>query len=558
MDAFSDPAVESVVVMSSAQVGKTEIVLNVIGRHIDDDPSPILALQPTLTIAEAFSKDRLAPMLRDTPALRGKVKDPRSRDAENTLLHKRFPGGHVTLAGANSPASLASRPVRIALADEVDRYPVSAGTEGDPIGLMRARTLTFWNRKLGYFSTPGNEATSRIAQLYSESDQRRYWIPCPGCGEMFAPIFEHLKWTEAPPATAPDGSRLRRAKDAWLECPRCGRRIDDVERWRAVKRGEWRAEKPFAGVAGFWLWQGISPWATAVEIANAWLGALGRPEQEKVVKNTVLGLPWQESGEAPDWEKLYLRQEPKPAKLPAGVLFLTAGADVQKDRIEVSIYGWGRGKESWLVDHIVVAGDTSRSEVWRRLNDVLELNFPHAAGVELPILMMGIDSGYATQDVYAWARRHSAARVCVLKGQDSGVALLGLPRSADVTSRGKRSRRGVQVWPFNASMAKAELYGWLKLERPQPGEPYPPGWCHFSGQGEEFFRQLTAEVWQTRIVKGFHKGEWVKTRERNEALDCRNLARVAAERVGIDVAAKHKPAKRREGGPWLPRRNWFR
>ena len=172
MDAFSDPNIEMVVIMSSAQVGKTEILNNVIGYHVSQDPSPMLVVQPTLDMAQTWSKDRLAPMLRDTPILQGLVKDPRARDSGNTTLHKIFPGGHITSCGANSPSSLASRPVRIVLCDEVDRYPVSAGSEGDPVSLARKRATTFWNRKIGLFSTPTNKGNSRIESAFEESDKR--------------------------------------------------------------------------------------------------------------------------------------------------------------------------------------------------------------------------------------------------------------------------------------------------------------------------------------------------------------------------------------------------
>jgi len=191
MDALNESNVHSVVVMSSAQVGKTELILNVLGFHIDYDPSPILVIQPTLEMAESFSKDRLAPMIRDTKALRGKVKDAKSRDSNNTLLHKKFPGGHISLAGANSPASLASRPIRIVLCDEVDRYPTSAGSEGDPVNLARKRTATFYNKKVILASTPTLKNASRIEAAYEETDKRRYHVPCPDCGQ-----FQHLKWKQ--------------------------------------------------------------------------------------------------------------------------------------------------------------------------------------------------------------------------------------------------------------------------------------------------------------------------------------------------------------------------
>ena len=193
MDAFNDPTVREVVVMSSAQIGKTEMVNNLVGFHVAQDPSPILVVQPTLDMAQTWSKDRLAPMLRDTPALQNLVKDPRSRDSGNTTLHKVFPGGHITACGANSPSSLASRPIRVVLCDEVDRYPVSAGTEGDPVSLAKKRAATFWNRKILLVSTPTNKGASRIEMSYEESDQRKYYVPCQHCGHKQIMAWSNVK-----------------------------------------------------------------------------------------------------------------------------------------------------------------------------------------------------------------------------------------------------------------------------------------------------------------------------------------------------------------------------
>jgi phage terminase large subunit GpA-like protein len=221
--------------------------------------------------------------------------------------------------------------------------------------------------------------------------------------------------------------------------------------------------------------------------------------------------------------------------VPVGGLFLTAGADVQADRIEVQVVAWGRGKESWLVDYQIINGDTARldSPAWVGLAEVLNRPYQHESGAAMNLQMLGVDSGFQTQTVYAWARQQGPARVLAIKGQENGVALLGMPTSADVTRAGKRTRRGIRVWPMNVSMAKSELYGWLRQERPSEGEPFPPGWCHFPQMPIEFFRSLTAEQYVFRVHKGFRRGEWVKVRERNEALDTRNYARGAAERVGL-------------------------
>lgn len=259
MNAFSDPTIETVVVMSSAQVGKTEILNNVIGYHVAQDPSPMLVVQPTLDMAQTWSKDRLAPMLRDTPVLSGLVKDPRARDSGNTTLHKVFPGGHITSCGANSPASLASRPVRIVLCDEVDRYPLSAGSEGDPVSLARKRATTFWNRKIGLFSTPTVKGVSRIEQAWEESDKRRFHVACPDC-ETYQPlIWAQVSWTEP--------------HDARYTCSHCGSLWDDGQRVRSIRKGKWIASGETKKVAGFHLSGLYSPWTPLADAVEDFLQA---------------------------------------------------------------------------------------------------------------------------------------------------------------------------------------------------------------------------------------------------------------------------------------------
>lgn len=522
MDAFCDPAILSVVVMSSAQVGKTEIVNNVIGYHIDQDPSPIFLLQPTLDMAEAYSKDRLAPMVRDTPALQGRVKDARSRDSGNTLLHKTFPGGHITMGGANSPASLASRPIRITLCDEVSRYPSSAGSEGDPVDLMRKRSLRFWNRKHGEFSTP-TDGKCRINVSWLESDQRRFFIPCPDCG---AP--QYLKW---------DQVRYEKndPQTAVYVCEACGSQWDDAARWRAIRKGVWQATAEFRGSAGFHIWEAYAPGSMLQSIVREFLKVKDHPERLKTWVNTGLGETWEEKGEAPEYQRLFERREDYPiGTVPIGALFLTAGVDVQKDRIELEVVGWGRRIESWSSTYEVLDGDTSRDEVWDKLTAALNQRYRSETGTEFAILRMAIDSGYATQQVYAWARKQGPGRVIVVKGADGASVALGGMSAVDRTQDGKRLRRGQKVWTVGTGILKSELYGWLRLDAPGDAGQYPPGYCHFPKYGEEHFKQLTAEQLVTRIVKGYPRREWQKTRERNERLDCRIYARSAAAHAGID------------------------
>lgn len=541
MDAFSDPAVHTVVIMSSAQVGKTEIVLNAIGFFADQDPAPILVLQPTIEMGEAFSKDRLAPMLRDTPALRDKVKDPRARDSGNTLLHKSFPGGHITIAGANSAASLASRPIRVLLSDEVDRYPASAGTEGDPLSLARKRTTTFWNRKILVVSTPTVKGASRIEAAYEESDRRVYLVPCPSCGHEQRLAWQQVRW--------PDG----RPEAAEYACEGCGSLWGDAARWGAVRRGRWEATGEFRGVAGFHLSELYSPWRKLGETARDFVEAKDHPERLRTWVNTALGETWQEQGEAPEWRRLADRREAwRAGTVPEDALILTAGADVQKDRVEVDVWAWGRGLESWLIDHIVVPHGPDRAECWSAMDEVLVRTWRHASGADMRLTRLAIDTGYETAAVYAWARSAGFAVVAPVKGVEgfSRSAPVTGPTYVDATVNGRKLKKGARLWTVATATFKSDTYQRLRQEWPTPeeraaGAPMPPGAVHLpTWVDDEWLKQLTAEQLVTgRTRQGFERREWQKMRERNEALDCRVYARAAAWIVGADRWSESQWAK---------------
>lgn len=504
MDAVNDPAVANIVVMSSAQIGKTEICNNVLGYHIDQDPAPILVVQPTLDMAQAWSKDRLAPMLRDTPVLQGKVADPRSRDSGNTTLHKVFPGGHITACGANSPSSLASRPIRIVLCDEVDRYPVSAGAEGDPISLARKRSATFWNKKLIMVSTPTVKGQSRIESAFAESDQREYYVPCPDCGE-----FHTLKWAnvqfdkEAPETTV-------------YVCEECGSAWDDAKRLRAIRKGEWRAHAPFKGTAGFRLSALYSPWMSLEDGVRDFLEARKQPATLRVWINTYLGETWEEEGERIDDIGVSERREDYGETLPSGVLVVTAGIDVQDDRLELEVVGWGRNDESWSLEYKTIYGDPSSAIVWTELDGMLRKTYFHERGVEIPIRAACVDSGgHHTQSVYAFCKAREGRRVFAIKGiGGEGKPLVGRPTINNAAK--------VKLFPIGVDTAKELVYSRLRITEPGPG------YCHFpAGYDDEYFRQLTAEQLVSRYHKGFLRREWQKIRPRNEALDCRVYALAA-------------------------------
>ena len=526
MGAISDPSVETVVVKTSAQVGKTECILNAVGYYVDQDPSPIMVVMPTERDAETWSKDRFAPMARDTPCLRGKLSDPKSRDGSNKILHKKFGGGHLTIVGANAPSGLAMRPIRILLCDEVDRYPASAGAEGDPVNLAKKRTVTFWNKKIVLVSTPTIKGVSRIDAAWEESDKRRYWVPCPDCGEHQVLHWEQVRWDK-------DAAGKHLPESAHYVCEQCGSLWKDTKRGGAIRLGEWRTEKPFEKIAGFHLNEIYSPWVKLEEMVRTFLSAKEHGEEAmKTFINTSLGEVFEIRGEAPEWERIYNRREEYPiGAVPEGGLFLTAGADVQRDRIEVEVIAWGRRRESWSIDYRVLHGDTAKTDVWNKLSAMLEERFSHTeTGAGMMIDRMAVDSGYATQQVYAWSRTAPLGRVMPIKGVDKSRFPIQGPSDVEVKIGKRKRKRGAKLWTVCGPVFKAELYGDLRKDPPDDEEEFPPGYCHFPQYDPEYFKQLTAEQAVTRVKKnGFAVIEWQKTRERNEALDCRVYARAAAE-----------------------------
>jgi phage terminase large subunit GpA-like protein len=523
MDAVSDPLVETVVLMTSSQVGKTEILNNLVGYHIHQDPAPILVLHPTIEMGEAWSKDRLAAMLRDTPALRGKMSEAKARDAANTLRHKALASGHhITIAGANSPASLASRPIRILACDEVDRYPASAGTEGDPVSLAIKRTATFWNRKIVLVSTPTVSGQSRIEAAYNDSDQRQFWVPCPACGERQLLRWDRVVW--------PDGKPM----EARYACGHCDAHWSDAERWMAVRRGQWRAEAEFRGTAGFRLNELYSTWRKLSETARDFVAAQQRPEMLKAWVNTALGEPWESRGEAPEWRKLYDRREDyRPGIVPRDALILTAGIDVQKMRVEMHVWGWGADRQSWLIDHLVINGSPFEPQVWQAASEMVQRSWQHEAGAEMRLFRVGADTGYATTQVEQWARRH-AGLVIPVKGSSSLQApIFGWSSSRDAAPVHGTRRTGLRHGLIGGHLATLELYGYLGLDGPtdeglDAGAPYPPGYVHLCKlAGEEYCKQLVGDQWVDET------GKWRQVHA-TEALDGWKYARAMLSATGID------------------------
>jgi phage terminase large subunit GpA-like protein len=542
MDALSssDPT-RRIVFMKAAQVGATEGGNCWIGYVIHHAPGPMLAVQPTVELAKRFSRQRIDPLIAESPALRERVKPQRSRDAGNTVLSKEFPAGLLVITGANSAVGLRSMPARYLFLDEVDAYPPSADEEGDPVALAEARTRTFsWRSKIFLTSTPTIQGVSRIEREFEQSDQRRFFVPCPHCGTTQWLKFERLRWDKG----KPEGANYL--------CESCEGRIEERHKTAMLAAGEWRPtadpasrEGSDAGTIGFHLSALYSPigWLSWAEIARLWEAAQTSDEAKRSFKNGVLGETWIEAGEAPDWQRLYERREScRPGVVPSGGLFLTAGADVQKDRIEVSVWAWGRGLTSWLIDHIVIDGGPGRAETWSKLSELLGQTWPHEHGARLGLAKLAIDTGYETAAVYAWARQAGFAQVAPIKGVEGfnrAAPVVG-PSYVDATEGGKKIRRGARLWTVAVATFKSETYRFLRLSRPAEeiagGAKAPAGFVHLpQGVEAEWVKQLVAEQLVTVTTKrGFQRLEWQKVRERNEALDCRVYARAAAWIAGAD------------------------
>jgi len=509
MDAMTDPTLERVVFMKSARVGYTKMLNNLVAYHMHQDPCPIMVVQPTIDDAEGYSKEEIAPMLRDTPCLQGLVADAKSRDTNNTIRNKSFPGGVLSLVGANSPGGFRRVSRRVVLFDEIDGYPPSAGAEGDQIKLGIRRTEYYWNRKIVMGSTPTIDSVSRVQRAFLETDQRRYFVPCPHCGTL-----QFLKWSQM------DWPNRQPLKAVYL-CEHCGEAIEHSQKYDMLEAGVWKATaEGLPGVAGFHIWAAYSysPNATWGQLASEYEEAQGNPEALKTFVNTVQGEAWKEKGESIDSTGLMARAEPyTPAELPHGVLLVVNGVDVQPDRLELETVGYGLGEESWSIDYKVFMGDPDGPLVWSQLDAYLATEFAHPAGVRLRAARTFIDTGGAnTKAVYTYVDGRAHMGVFGIKGRGGdGVPAVGTPTKSNIAK--------IPLVPLGTFVLKDAVFGALAIS--EPGN----GYCHFPAHyGEAYYKGLTAEEVRVKTnTKGFPVREWFKKFERNEPLDCRVYATAA-------------------------------
>ncbi|MGE4773908.1 phage terminase large subunit family protein [Yersinia enterocolitica] len=525
MDAVTDPLVTQVSVMKSARVGYTKILDHVIGYYLVHDPSPILVVQPRVEDAEDYSKTEISPMLRDTPALAEISGDPKAKNSNQTILKKQFlNGANLTLVGANSPGGFRRITCRIIAFDEVDGYPIAgAGVDGDQIALGTKRSETFWNRKIILGSTPTVKGISRIEKAYAESDQRKYYVPCPHCGE-----FQTLEW--GGPSTPygikwdkdPDGNGL--PDTAYYVCRHNGCVIHHNDKAGMVKAGNWLATMPFKGHAGFHIWAGYSlfPNAAWKYLVAEWLRVKDDPLMRQTFINLVLGEPYEDRGEKSLSEKsLAERCEVYSAEVPDGVAVLTAGIDTQDDRLEIEVVGWGRNEESWSVAFDVIEGDLQTDEPWLRLDAYLKQKWRRADGRGFTIMAACHDSGgHHTQKVYEFSKERIARRIWAIKGESAR----GGKRSPVWPTKRPSSRSKSQFKPIilGVNAAKDDIRSRLHMEQPAVGTS-SAGYMHYPVDRDlNYFSQLLAERSVVKAAGGQRYRVWELLPGRaNEALDCR-------------------------------------
>jgi phage terminase large subunit GpA-like protein len=526
MDAITDPAVTQVTVMKSARVGFTKILDHVVGYYLAQDPSPILMVQPRVEDAEDYSKSEIAPMLRDTPVLAAIAGDPKSKDSNQTILKKTLlNGSSLTMVGANSPGGFRRITARVILFDEVDGYPSGgAGSEGDQIALGTKRSETFWNRKIVLGSTPTVKGVSRIEKSWLESDQRRYHVPCPQCGEM-----QPLEW--GGPDT-PHGMKWKKDADGngipgsvYYVCKHNGCIIDEIDKPEMIAKGEWIAGKPFNAHAGFAIWAGYSlfPNAAWSKLVAEWLRVKDDALARQTFINLVLGEPYEDRGDKAFSEhKLLARTEVWAAEVPDGVAVLTAGVDVQDDRIEIETVGWGRNEESWSVAHEIIEGDPDLTATWDLVDAYLMRKWHRADGRPFEVMSACIDSGgHHAQRVYEFAKARLGRRIWAIKGESArGGARSPVWPTKRPLSKTKKSFRPI-ILGVNA--AKDVIRNRLHIEEPGPG------YMHFpSDRDLNWFAQLTSERSVVKTMGGQRFRVWELPPGRaNEALDCRVYAYAA-------------------------------
>lgn len=535
MDAFTDPKVRHIVMVAASQVGKSEFINNCIGYIIDQDPGSILFVHPTTIDAKEYSKLRIAPMVRDSPTLKSKVSDPKSRDSNNTILQKTYPGGILTMCGSTEAHALASKPIRYVFGDERDRWAASAGNEGDPWDLAMARQKTFYNAKAVEVSTPTIKDASAIEAAYYTGTMERWKSKCPHCGE-----YHEIRWADIRyeyEAKLVAGKPTYKVKKVWYVCPECREASDELTMKR--QPAKWEADNPDAyeqGTRSFWLNAFVSQWATWESIILQYLNASGNARKLQVVYNTCFGELWEDRGDLEDESKMLERREDygkdedgQPVELPDGVLVVTAGIDTQDDRMEYEIIGHGRLNETWGIERGIVPGRPDSDATWEKLDEMVfdrVLHFKDGVGLKVSISFVD-EGGHFTQHVRKQCRKRFSKKVFAIKGvPGQGTPYTAPPKKMKIVI--DKVLIGT-CWQYQIGVDAGKEVIMSNLHVTEPGE----NCCHFPARddyGPGYFKGLLSE----RLT--YHPGRrqpwsWdiIPGHERNESLDCRNYGNAAFE-----------------------------
>lgn len=530
IDVIKEPGIRRIDFMTGAQLGKTTIQQCITSYFIAHEPRSQIFVQPTQGDVQTFLETKLRPMIEANPEISSKMAKPRGRDGVNNSRMISYIGGWLMFSWAGSPKTLRGRSAPVTQADEVDGMEATA--EGDPVELLAQRSATFGDQTLSTrSSTPTTKGSSRIETGFEEGDQRRYYVPCPCCGEAQFLKWEQVRWDGRKSTGISDAeddlNQDHKPETAGYQCQFCDAVWDDGQRIAAIRNAErlghgWKAAKPFRGHASFHAPELLSTFRRLRDIVQSYLDKMAVDDLQSFV-NVSLGETFEERGEKADPNSLQARCVEYPAQVPAGGVYLTAGIDMQVDRLEIEIVAWGEGEESWSVDYRVLWGDTLADDVWEDLDDVLDETFIHETGAQMQIMASCLDTGGTgghTQRAYEYAKSRASRRLFAVKGRGGW----GLP----VVSQPQRKQSGKvkrKVNLFIVGTDETKLIVMRRLAVPSPG----PGYCHFpEGRDADYFKQLTAEKMTTKYVKGQPIREWTKPdRARNEALDCRVYATAA-------------------------------
>lgn len=512
-DAVDDPSISRVSFVKPVRIGATMLITGIIAAYVKNDPCNILALQPTLDDCRDYVTGTIEPTFEASPALAAVFT--REKLKRDTILSRRFPGGTFKCVAAASPRNLRRHTVRILVMDEVDAYEPSA--EGSATALAEKRTLSFPNRLIFQASTPTTAETSNILKAYGEGDQRIFELPCPHCGELFEPTWRHVHWEK-------DSNGEHQPHTAHMICPANDCRIEESSKPAMVEAGRWRATKPeVKGHASFKTSALISTLTNAswAEIAREFLAARKDPDLLRVWTNTLMGEAWiDKAGEGLDDSELQGRAEAcSLSAIPADVLLLTAGADVQDDRLEVVTLGHTASGAIVALDYETIHGPPTSDQTWEDLDDLLKRRFPHPHGGSIGYDAAGVDSGSGshTDIVYRFTRPRFNRRVVSTKGDGGNRPLLD-----------RSTKQGLYI--MGSDTAKSRLYGLL-------GQPRLIRFSH--DLPTRFYEELCGERRVTFYKAGQVRKRWERIPGvRNEALDATCMAMAVRQLVSVDLVRR--------------------